>query len=113
MRLLSDGNDEKDGRISRNAFPEGVSGLFPAANSRDPLIDTLFLTKSGLILVQHAAIGKLPEEAKAFAWAGLMIQRGSVESIGLLHDRPRMTALPPRQPQSHGAREDAHPVHCR
>jgi hypothetical protein len=47
MRLLFDGTDEEDGKISRNAFPEGVPGLLPATNSRMLRLIALFLAKLG------------------------------------------------------------------
>jgi len=45
MRLLFAGNDEEDEKMSRNAFLEEGSSLFPAANRPDPLIATRLLIK--------------------------------------------------------------------
>jgi hypothetical protein len=47
MRLLFDGTDDEDEKISRNAFSEGVSGLLPALNSRILRLIALFLAKLG------------------------------------------------------------------
>jgi hypothetical protein len=45
MRLLFDGTDEKDGKIPRNAFFEGVPGLLTAMNSRMLRLLALFLAQ--------------------------------------------------------------------